>query len=537
MGAADEFPAKERVRPPAVAGSWYPGDTTALGRYLDRLLAAAKPVEGSGKIRALIAPHAGYMYSGASAAEVYRALQGASYRRVLVLGPSHHSPFYGLSIADVDAYETPLGRIPFDRGTVATLRKSDLVIADPYAHRQEHSIEMQLPLLQRALAPGWQLVPVLVGGLMEEDYARAADLLRPLVDDTTLVVVSSDFTHYGPRFAYQPFPLDEAIADQLERLDKGALAPILAKDAEGFLTYQQETGITVCGYRPIELLLRILPRTAMGKLQTYTTSGALTGDYGNSVSYMGVLFRDGEGAAAGAPAARPGEASAATPASRGSKEGAKEGDHPDALSKGQTAVAGHLSQPQLLLLHALASQAVETAVQGDDPTAEERLRTLIRQVPAELERPSGAFVTLKEQGALRGCIGYILPIKPLHQTVVENGMNAALRDFRFLPVRPEELPKLEVEVSVLSPPRPIASYQAFQVGEEGIILDKDGRSAVFLPEVATEQGWDREQTLDHLARKAGLPEDAWRQGASFRVFRSQKYAAPIASGRPDRELP
>jgi MEMO1 family protein len=498
-GGANAGVAGPGVRPAAVAGAWYPGDGKTLGSYLDALLAKAHRAPDEGRVRALIAPHAGYMYSGAAAAEGYAALRGAQYRRVLVLGPSHFAGFHGLSIADVEAYQTPLGNIPLDREAVAALRRSPLVRAHPWAHLREHSIEMQLPFLQRVLAPGWRLVPVLVGDLDSPDYPTAAALLRPLLEPSTLVVVSSDFTHYGPRFDYQPFPVDHDIAAHLERLDKGALAPILAKDSYSFIAYQRATGITVCGYRPIALLLRLLPATAVGRLRTYATSGALTGGYDNSVSYMTVLFRD-----AGTPQA-------------------KAQDMPPPPDP-----TPPLSTRDMVLLHALASAAVEAAARDDDPGSRQRLDALRQRVPRVLERPSGAFVTLKIQGRLRGCIGYILPREPLAQAVLENGLNAARHDYRFPPLRAEELPGLELEVSVLTPPRPIASYRDFQVGEEGIILDKDGRSAVFLPEVAVEQGWDREQTLTYLALKAGLPGDAWREGASFRVFRSQVYAAPVA---------
>jgi AmmeMemoRadiSam system protein A len=159
----------------------------------------------------------------------------------------------------------------------------------------------------------------------------------------------------------------------------------------------------------------------------------------------------------------------------------------------------------------------------------QRLQRLLAAVPPELETPSGAFVTLKRHGELRGCIGYVLPHRPLVEAVAENGINAAIHDPRFPPLQADELSGLEVEVSVLTPPQPIASYRDFRVGEEGIILDQGGRSAVFLPEVATEQGWGREQTLNHLARKAGLPEDAWkRPDARFRTFRAQVFSGPYA---------
>lgn len=178
-------------------------------------------------------------------------------------------------------------------------------------------------------------------------------------------------------------------------------------------------------------------------------------------------------------------------------------------------------------LHTLASLAITTAVKANAVLTWKQLQLLVPNVADELKPPAGAFVTLKKNAALRGCIGYILPIKSLYQAVMENAINAALHDTRFTPVRSNELTELEVEVSVLTLPTPIAAYTDFCLGVDGIILDKDGRSAVFLPEVAPEQGWNREQTLHYLTRKAGLPDGTWKFGATLRTFRSQKYSAPI----------
>lgn len=190
-------------------------------------------------------------------------------------------------------------------------------------------------------------------------------------------------------------------------------------------------------------------------------------------------------------------------------------------------VTDSLSDEHLTLLHNLASLAIKMAVHEQVSVPWKQLQHLAPNVPLALQQPAGAFVTIKIADVLRGCIGYILPTKPVYQAVMENGVNAALRDSRFRPVSLSELPSLEVEVSVLSPPRPIASYTMFHVGQEGIILHKHGCSAVFLPEVAVEQGWNREQTLDNLCRKAGLPKDAWRIDAKLQTFSSQKYSAII----------
>ncbi len=509
--------AAERVRESALAGGWYPADPGQLQGQVDGFLDTVKATPPQGQIRALITPHAGYAFSGPTAGKAFSLVKGQTYKRVLVLAPSHYGRFQGLSIAEVDVYRTPLGDVPLDSEAVHALRASPLVGAHADAHLREHSIEIELPLLQRALAPGWRLVPVLVGDLKEGDYQAAADLLRPLADETTLVVVSSDFTHYGKRFGYLPFPPDQRAQARIQTLDDGAIGQILAKDADGFLAYQAETGITICGFRPIDVLLRMLGPGAEVQRVAYATSGALTGDWGTSVSYVALVVTDQQPLSAGAS---------------GASETASEAAG-FAQTQGAGPAAGEaLTESDLKLLHRLAILAVEGAVLGPSANREEAVGQAIGALPARLREPAGAFVTLKHQGALRGCIGYIEPREPLYRAVLENGDNAARHDRRFPPVQPSDLDDLEVEVSVLTPPRPIASWEEFRVGEEGIILTKGARRAVFLPEVAVEQGWTREETLSQLARKAGLPADAWRDGASFAVFSSTKHAARYAAAVP-----
>ena len=271
--------AQDQVRPSALAGTWYPEDPQVLGETVDGLLDGSEAAAPQGSIRALVVPHAGYRYSGRTAAAAYALVRGQRYRRVLVLAPSHQGDFHGLSIADVDAYDTPLGRVPLDREAVARLRQSPLVSADPRAHQPEHAIEIELPFLQRALEPGWGLVPILAGRLDPTDYPVAAGLLRPLVDEGTLVVISSDFTHFGARFGFQPFPPDAQAAERIRALDDGAIARILARDGPGLLEYQSHTGITICGYRPLALMLHLLPAEARVERVGYATSGELMGDW------------------------------------------------------------------------------------------------------------------------------------------------------------------------------------------------------------------------------------------------------------------
>lgn len=476
------------VRPAAVAGSWYPADPAALARYVDGVLA-----RGTGKVaapteplRVLLAPHAGYRFSGEVAGGVFHEVRGRAFRRVVVIGPSHHGRFRGIAIPEVTAFQTPLGDIPLDISAITMLRDHPLVLAETAAHQPEHAIELQLPLLQRALRPGWRLLPILVGGMEPESFAQIAAMLRPWLDNDTLLVLSGDFTHFGPRYRYTPFPADEHAAAKIHELDHGALGHIQAKDAAGLRAYHRQTGITACALQPLYLALELLPDEAKVEVLEYATSGN-PGD-AHSVSYVGLAIH----------APRPLAQYAPEP----------------------------VSEAGLSTLRQLAEATVHAAARGDQAAMED-LQRPATHLPAELSRPAGAFVTIKKHGQLRGCIGFLQPQAPLAQAILANAVGATLRDRRFPPLQADELPDIEVHISVLSVPQPISGPLDFQPGEHGIIFHLRGQHALFLPEVATEQGWNRAQTLSHLARKAGLPASAWRdEEARFQVFTTQRYPNP-----------
>lgn len=177
-----------------------------------------------------------------------------------------------------------------------------------------------------------------------------------------------------------------------------------------------------------------------------------------------------------------------------------------------------LTEEEKETLFAIATDTIEWCVRGE----ENKVSMDKYKITAKLKEPTHSFVTLKSGGMLRGCIGSLppWPAEPMHRSIHNNAISAATKDWRFSPVRPAELPKLEIHISLLSPVSDIASPSEFKTGEHGIIIEKGGRRAVYLPEVAPEQGWTREETLESLCQKAGLPPDAWREGAKFKVFTS-----------------
>ena len=277
---------------PAVAGSWYPADRHTLAATVDGLLtsADASSPHVTGGARAAIAPHAGFAYSGAVAARALRSISGPNVRRVVLLGPSHYFGFEGAAIpARSRALRTPLGDVPIDGDATARLCASPGFRADDRVFEPEHALESEVPFLQRLFGERFSLVPVLVGGgATRQDAARVAAAVEPLLDDTTRLVVSSDFTHFGPRFGYVPF--EDDVPARLRELDLGAFRAIEAGDAAAFAHYVDATGTTICGRRAIDVLLRLSWGAGGGEALAYDTSGRMTGSWDHSVSYAAIAF-------------------------------------------------------------------------------------------------------------------------------------------------------------------------------------------------------------------------------------------------------
>ena len=455
---AEEKSQPDKVRQSVIAGSWYPGSARELKSTIDKYLTTARKSLKAQKSLptdkpvGLIAPHAGYVYSGQCAAYGYACLEGKSYRTVFVLGPSHYAGFNGISIPAFSHYETPLGRVALDRDVCDRLLAKKPFVSLPEAHMREHSVEIELPFLQHVLKGNFKFVPMVVGELDEKGYAQAASALSEVVGEDTLIV---------------------------------------AKDFSGFLTYVRTTGITICGYRPIAILLKVLaarPQVSARKL-AYATSGEMTDIFTTSVSYASILFTLGEQA-----------------------QKAPDTDDEKAQSR--------LSEDEQRTLLRLARDTLRAYLK--DGTIIEAKGADYHITPA-LQRSAGVFVTLKQGKNLRGCIGYIVGMKSLWQAVMDNAISAATRDHRFKPVQAEELGELTIEISVMSPLKKILDANQVEVGKHGLYLIKGQNQGILLPQVATELGWNREQFLEGVCRKALLPADAWKH-ADLYVFSAQVFS-------------
>ena len=455
---------------------------------------ALKASPAARNARALVVPHAGYVFSGGVAGKAFAALETDGLKRVILLGPSHHRAFAGgaLPAKGIDGFTTPLGEVRIDRAAVESLRGNSDFDGPSAAHGPEHSLEVELPFLQ-VVAPNAEIIPILIGNETDTEIAtRIAKALVPLLDDGTAVIVSSDFTHHGDRYRWTPFSQPN-LGDKLVHLGEVTAGRLAAIDPDGF-TYQVEvSGDTVCGVRPAMVLAELLAHAfdGAGEVLEVTTSGHRTGAWELSVTYAAVAFR-------------------------GSWSGWKQ--------PGFAPLLGEMSTPQGAEAVALARATLESLLLHDGSLAEWYATSDEREA---LRARAGAFVTLNhtgvqagDSGRLRACMGLIEAGQSLSEAIVRAAVWAS-KDPRFPPLKAGELSRLEVEVSVLSPVRRIVGPEAIEVGKHGVILEKGRHRAVFLPHVATEQGWDRQTMLEHLAQKAGLPSDGWREGAYFDVFTAQ----------------
>ncbi|MCX7044600.1 MAG: AmmeMemoRadiSam system protein B [Candidatus Sumerlaeota bacterium] len=499
-------PAHAKPHRSPIAGAWYPADRAQLGAMLDGFLAQADIPSSlpAQKAIAFIVPHAGYAYSGPTAAYAYKTVALRKPKRVIVIGPSHYVGFHGLSIGDNDCYETPFGPIPVDTAAVARLRKCPLIQALPEADAREHSVDIQIPFLARVLPEGsFKIIPIMAGQVEAADYAILADAIKGALDKDTVVIASSDFTHYGADFDYMPFPLDGQTRANLERLDMGAVQAIMSLSREKFLDYKSKTGITACGHCPIALTLSLLPPDTRPALLKYAVSGDREKKYEHSVSYVSLAFLSDSGIWPSSGAA---SSLSSSPSERKAIMSA-------------TDVTLNEAEKQTLLR--VARDTLEMYVKSKKTPD---LKGGAYPIAEKMKITCGAFVSLHKKGDLRGCIGHIVGQMSMAETVRENTVNAAVKDYRFSPVTPDELKDIDIEISVLSPLEPVRSTDEIVLGKHGIVLRQGFYQAVFLPQVAPEQGWNLEQTLGYLSEKAGLAKNAWKKPETkFLVFTAQVF--------------
>ena len=463
---------------------WYPNKSEDLHNLLSNLQHQAlqhyKCAVPSRDVKALLVPHAAYAYSGVTAISAYRVIKPGDFKRVIILAPSHYVSFTGVALpsAEYDSYQSRMGMVSLDVNVLHDLSQdsSRLFLQKQQVHDGEHSVEMQIPFIQKYCGD-CKIVPLIMGNLDMKQLQVVADRLKNYVDDSTLLVATSDLVHYGAQFRYTPFVTDIALS--ITKVDNAVVEALQNIDLSGFRAVIDETRATVCGIMPISCLLLLLQNQQ--NMHTYVTcydrSAGLERNPAHSVSYVGMVFAK--------------------------------------ISKTDLPLKDYLTGYERTLL----LRIVDDALHNLDHDSKWYMSGVLTKSLCE---HLGVFVTLRTSDhRLRGCIGRTVSDQPLYQQVYAMAKEAALHDFRFKPVTSNEVPTLKFSLSVLTDPYSITSYNQIRLGIDGVIINKDNRGALFLPSVATEFGWDLATFLSQLCLKAKLPADAFKDPSmKFWVFQA-----------------
>jgi MEMO1 family protein len=468
------------IRPPAVAGTFYPAEPDVLERQLALFLSEASNTNSAMLPKAIIGPHAGYVYSGAVAARAYSRLAAARGRtsRVVLIGPSHYVAFRGMAVDTADAWATPTGTVPLDTDAIARLRQLPMVGELDTAYQREHALEVHVPFLQHVLGD-FRLVPIVAGDAAPDAVAAVLDALWG--GPETLIVVSTDLSHFLDHAACQR--TDQRTAEAIERLDIDALGPSEA-----------------CGFVPTRGLLLAARRRGMAiERLDLRNSGDTAGPRDRVVGYGAWALFEPDGRT----------------------------ETVDAERAAVEAIGGTLVQ--------LARQSIVFGLGTGQPphvAADPGL-------PSLLVAPGAAFVTLRRHGVLRGCIGSAVASRPLVVDIVQNAFNAAFRDWRFPTLHPLELPDLALSISVLTPHALMrftgeADLLAqLRPGIDGLFIEDAGRCSLFLPSVWEELP-DPRRFLMLLKMKAGLAADHFSPGFTASRFRSIEVKGAMSEGTAAR---
>ena len=446
------------IKQPNVAGSFYPDNPQELSQMIDTFLNAANPEAAEGNIFALISPHAGYGFSGGIAAFGYKLIKGKSYKTVIVIGRSHRYNFNGAAVYPEGKFRTPLGDIGVDEEFAQKLLKQDpeVTFKPEVFSAEEHTVEVQLPFLQKVLKD-FKIVPIIVGDMTLSNCQKLADLLKTAIGERkdVLVVASTDMYHGGD---YQA----------LGATDNLTISFLKNMDSAGLYYGLREEKLQLCGGFGVVTALILSKELGHKKLQVlkYTNSADVTGVKSSwMVGYVSCAI-DREGGVA-------------------------------MLNKAQRKRLLEIARNSI---QAYLKTGKKLELTDTDPL---------------LLKEMGAFVTLHKHGELAGCIGNLVGQQPLYLTVRDMAVEAAVNDPRFSPLKLDELKDIEIEISALSPMQRIESTDEIKMGTHGVLVRSGFNSGVFLPQVATETGWSKEEFLSHLCSdKAGLPPLAWKDKAT-----------------------
>jgi len=475
------------IRDPAVAGKFYPESPAKLRGAIEKFLQDALPAKVK-KPLALIVPHAGYIFAGQICADGFKQVSNEKYDIIVILGTNHTgSGFNKIALYPGDGFRTPLGTAPVEKNVISALLKEDAAdcIPDKTAHESEHSVEVMVPFIQ-VVFPKAKIVPVVVGTQDVQTCSRFGQALaNALKNRNALIIASSDLSHYP---AYKDAEIiDRETLTAIAGLDIAAFHKTVKSHANRNIS---NLSTSACGEAPIMAAMAAAKSlgATRGVVVSYANSGDLPapiGDRSRVVGYGAVVLT----------AER--EEKIMMVSDKSSKP----------------AVPFTLTPSDKKALLAFARGTISRLLMTDTVP-------LPRNFSVNLQQPRGAFVTLKKHGELRGCIGHMIADEPLGKVVETMAIQAAFNDRRFNPLTADELNDIEIEISVLTPMKKVSGVADIVVGRDGVLLSKDDHQAVFLPQVATEQKWSRDEMLDHLCVKAGLETGCWKKGAQFSTFQA-----------------
>ena len=454
------------VRPATQANRFYTGDARELSEEVDSFLALHRGATIYHHVAAVIVPHAGYYFSGRVAASAYMSVPADQpYKRIFLLGPSHHEWLDGASVnTEADYYATPLGNVKVDRETARSITDADSVFSyQPKAHDREHCLEVQLPFLQRRLGDVPPIVPIIISTNDFNKLKRIAHVLKPYFTEENLFVISSDFSHY-------PSYEDACEVDALtgKAIETGSVEAFIAALEQNARSGKRNLATSACGELAIATLMLMMDGSYEVKHLMYQNSGdADNHDHSRVVGYHSFAI----------------------------------------VRKSDAGFA--LSDDEKRLLKEIALTSIKDSLAGKEISHSSPLTT-------HLSAKCGAFVSLHKHGRLRGCIGHFGEDIPLHEIVAEMARAAAFEDPRFMPVTADELADIDIEISVLTPMRRIESLDEFELHRHGIYIRKGYRSGTFLPQVADEVNWTKEEFVSHCAQdKAGIGWDGWKDAELY----------------------
>jgi len=461
-------------RQPAVAGQFYPSNSEKLHQEVLDLLMSAEP-KTSTNVRAIICPHAGYIYSGKVAASAFNQIDGeVSYKRVFLIASSHYDSFNGGSVYCDGNYMMPYGeeKVDISFGKSLVERFPEIFTANRNPHQKEHSLEVQLPFLHNTLKIVYQIVPIIIGTSNPAVCKQIASALKPYLNPDNLFIISSDFSHY-PEYS-DARRVDAITKDAILTNNPDALLATLAENSKKYIP---NLVTSLCGWTSVLTLLYMTAQndTLEYCAIKYSNSGdsKYAGERDRVVGYWGIAVSE---------------------------------------KKYQRSDLKLSESDKNILLNIARKTIEEHCIQNI------KYKFDSNNLSTTLKTKCGAFVSLHKNGELRGCIGRVTGNLPLYQIVQDMALSAASQDPRFRPVEFEELQDIAIEISVLSPMTRIDDIAEITLGKHGILIEEGSRTGLFLPQVATETGWSIEEFLGHCAHdKAGLGWDGWKT-ASIYIF-------------------